>query len=64
MNMVSDYAGKDIHTSVVGFGQGTRAGIRMRQMALAGQGSYMHIESGNDKVEEILVEEIRKRSRR
>lgn len=64
LNLVRTYERKDIHTSVIGFGQATIPMLRMNQIALAGKGSYMHIDSGSDGVEEILVEEIKKQSKR
>lgn len=62
LNLIRKNANEGISCSVIGFGGSQQ--FRMRQMAVIGKGSYIAMSSSNQNVEEILVDEIKKQSRR
>lgn len=63
MRMINAFAKEGIILTIVGFGDDKQAMRRMGRMAVAGKGSYIHISTRRD-INELLIEEIKKQSRR
>ncbi|MBT7039461.1 MAG: VWA domain-containing protein [Bacteroidetes bacterium] len=61
--LITKYRQKGIITSVIGFGNDDKAIRRMKRMASLGNGNFIHI-LDEEQARTVLIEEIRKNSRR
>lgn len=59
--MISEYAGKGIILSIIGFGVDEEAKAFMNEMSALGKGSYIHV-STKDDISDTLIEEIKTKS--
>lgn len=63
MKTVKVNAERGVLISIISFGEDKEALVRLRKIARLGKGSYMHIK-GSDDTPDILIEEIKARSKR
>lgn len=63
MNLIRSYAAKGVSLSIIGFGDEGKYLRRMKSMARIGKGNFIHI-SGDEEVDHLLIEEVKKNSRR
>ena len=61
--LIVDNADKGITLSIVGFGLDDQALSRMKDMAAAGKGKYIHVSEGKD-ISNLLIDEVKENSYR